>query len=323
MGTPLLWIAFNLAVVALLALDLGLFHRRAHVVTLREAVVWSAAWIVISLSFGAWIWRHYGAGPGLEFFTGYVIEKSLSVDNLFVFAVLFRYFAVEPRYQHRVLYWGIVGALLMRGAMIGIGAALIREFHWVLYGFGILLISAGVKMMLRKERPVKLEKNRTIEWARKYLPLTDGYAGQKFFVHREGIWRATPLVLVLLVMETTDLTFAIDSIPAVFSITRDPFIVYTSNVCAILGLRALYFLLAGALPYFRYLDRGLSIVLLFIGGKMLVEPWLKIPTYAALLAVGAILGIAAAASLARARVVPLVAPTKNPAEPTAKTESES
>jgi TerC family integral membrane protein len=211
----------------------------------------------------------------------------------------------------------------MRGALIGIGVALIHEFHWVLYGFGFLLIYAGVKMMLRKEGPVKLEKNRTIEWARKYLPLTDGYAGQKFFVRRGGIWRATPLVLVLLVMETTDLTFAIDSIPAVFSITRDPFIVYTSNVCAILGLRALYFLLAGALPYFRYLDRGLSIVLLFIGGKMLVEPWLKIPTYAALLAVGAILGIAAAASLANPRVLPLVAPTKNPAEPAAKTKSES
>jgi tellurite resistance protein TerC len=296
-NTPLAWVLFNLAVLLLLAMDLGLFHRRARAVSLGEAAAWSAFWIAASVGFGAWLWRHYGPTPGLEFFTGYVIEKSLSLDNLFVFALLFRYFVVEPRHQYRVLYWGILGALMMRAALIGAGVALVRQFHWVLYFFGAFLVFAGIRMLRQKDH-FHLEENRVLRWARKYLPLTDGYVGQRFFVRREGLWLATPLLLVLLVMETADLTFALDSIPAVFSITRDPFIVYTSNVCAILGLRALYFLLAGVVMRLRYLDTGLSLLLLFVGGKMLVEPWMKIPTHVALVVVAIVLAASILLSLA-------------------------
>jgi tellurite resistance protein TerC len=300
-GTPLLWIVFNLLVLFLLALDLSIFHRRPRAVSFREAAAWSVFWVVVSLGFNLWIWRHYGSGPGLEFLTGYVIEKSLSVDNLFVFAMLFRYFAVEPRYEHRVLYWGILGAIVLRGVMIVAGVALIQHFAWVLYLFGAFIVYAGLKMLLRKDKAIHPEKNLVVRWVQKHLPLTKEYANERFFVRREGAWRATPLFLALLVLEAADLAFAVDSIPAIFAITRDPFIVYSSNVCAILGLRALYFLLAGALRYLRYLDVGLGAVLIFVGGKMLGEHCVTIPTHVSLLIVGAMLAVSVMASLLSTR----------------------
>jgi tellurite resistance protein TerC len=307
MGTPLLWIGFNLFVLLMLAVDLGVFHRRAHVISLGEAGAWSVVWVVVSLTFNLGLLHWYGKTPALEFFTGYLIEKSLSVDNIFVFVLLFKYFGVEHRYQHRVLFWGILGALIMRGAMIGLGVALIQRFEWVLYLFGAFLIYAGARMMLHKAEEVHPERNPVFRWAQKFLPLTKTYDGQKLFVRaadprsRRSTWQATPLFLVLLVVETTDLAFALDSIPEIFGITRDPFIVYTSNVFAILGLRAFYFLLAGVLPYFRYLSLGLSAVLMLIGVKMLVDHWVHVPTHISLAVVGAILSVAVIASVIAAR----------------------
>jgi TerC family integral membrane protein len=297
MGGVTLWIVFNLGVLVMLAVDLGVFQRRAHTPSLREAAAWSVVWVVLSLLFNYWILREHGSTPALEFFTGYLIEKSLSADNLFVFAVLFGYFAVEPRYQHRVLYWGVLGALVMRGTMIGLGVALIRRFEWVLYVFGAFVFYAGMRLLFHKGEQVHPERNPVFRVVRRFVPLTANYEGQRFMVRREGIWRATPLLLVLLVIETTDLMFALDSIPAVFAITRDPFIVYSSNVCAVLGLRAFFFLLAGLLPYFRYLDAGLSVVLMFIGVKMLGQHWFKIPTHIALAVVAGVLFLAILASL--------------------------
>ncbi len=248
MGTLWLWSAFLLFVLAMLALDLGVFHRRAHVISLREAAIWSFVWVALSLLFNVWIWQEWGGTKGLEFLTGYVIEKSLSVDNIFVFLVLFQYFGVAPRYQHRVLFWGILGALVMRGIMIAAGVVLIARFHWILYIFGAFLVWAGAKMMFHKPEDIHPEQNPVFRWARRFLPLTKEYHGQKFLVH-EGAWRATPMLLVLLVIESTDLAFALDSIPAIFAITKDPFIIFSSNVFAILGLRAMYFLLAGVMPF--------------------------------------------------------------------------
>jgi len=297
MGSPAEWAFFLLFVFFLLALDLGVFHRRAHAVSLREAAVWSCVWVAISLLFNLWVWREHGSGPAVEFFTGYLIEKSLSVDNIFVFLVLFRYFNVEPRYQHRVLFWGIFGALVMRGVMIAAGVALIARFHWILYLFGAFLVWAGVKMTLHKVEDIHPEQNPVFRWARRFLPVTSDYHGQKFFLREGGIWRVTPMFLVLLVVETTDLAFAVDSIPAIFGITQDPFIIFSSNVFAILGLRAMYFLLAGVMPYFRYLNYGLSAVLIFIGLKMLGEKWVEIPTRLSLAIVGGMLVAAVVASL--------------------------
>ncbi|MBI3668206.1 MAG: TerC/Alx family metal homeostasis membrane protein [Acidobacteria bacterium] len=301
MGTLWLWIGFTAFVLLMLAIDLGVFHRRAHAISLGEAAAWSVVWVVVSLAFNLGLLHWYGPKPALEFFTAYLIEKSLSVDNLFVFVLLFRYFAVEPRYQHRLLFWGILGALVMRGAMIGLGVVLISRFAWVLYLFGAFLIYAGAKMMLQKDEEIHPERNPVLRWARKFLPLTKHYEGQKLFVRSEGLWRATPLLLVLLVVEATDLAFAVDSIPAVFGVTRDPFIVFTSNVFAILGLRAFYFLLAGVLPYFRYLSVGLSLVLMFIGAKMLAEHWVPISTGVSLAVVGAVLTVAVVASVIAAQ----------------------
>jgi tellurite resistance protein TerC len=302
MGTPALWIAFNLFVLLMLGLDLGVFHRRAHALGLREATAWSVAWVLISLGCNAWLLVSFGQARALQFLTGYVIEKSLSMDNIFVFALLFRYFAVEARYQHRVLFWGILGALVMRGAMIAAGVALIRHFEWVLYLFGAFLVYAGAKMMVEKTEEIHPERNPVFRWARKFLPMTKAYEGERFFVRGQGVWKATPLLLVLLVVETTDAAFASDSIPAVFAVTRDPFIVYTSNVFAVLGLRAFYFLLAGALPYCRYLSTGLSVVLIFIGAKMLGEKWVPISTGVSLSVVGAVLAIAIVSSVVAARL---------------------
>ncbi|HTT32192.1 MAG TPA: TerC family protein [Methylomirabilota bacterium] len=296
MGTPLNWIVFNLLVLIAIALDLRVFHRQPHKIGLREAAISSFCWIAISVIFGLGVLHFRGEQPALEFFTGYLIEKALSVDNLFLFLVIFRAFAVEERMQHRLLEWGVVGALVMRGMMIGLGAELIEHFSWVLYLLGAFLVYAGIRLFFKKE-DVHPEESKIVRFASRHLRVTRESDGEHFFVRNAGKLFATPLFLVLLVVEFTDVTLAIDSIPAVFGITRDPFIVYTSNVLAILGLRALYFLLAGVIDRLRFLDEGLAIVLVFIGGKMIAERWLHIPVHISLAVVGGVLLIALLASV--------------------------
>ena len=271
--TPLHWAGFIVVVLILLSFDLGVFHRHAHVVRFREALVWSTIWLVLSLGFCGALIPLRNREEAIEFFTGYIIELSLSMDNVFVIAMIFAYFRVPLEYQHRVLFWGILGALIMRGVMIGLGAALINRFDWVLYVLGAILLFTGVKMIFVGDKPPDPERNLVLRLARRLFPVTDGFSGQKFFAAVEGRTALTPLALVLLMVETTDLVFAVDSIPAIFAVTKKPFIVFTSNVFAILGLRSLYFVLAGAIGYFRYLKVGLSLVLCFIGGKMLLGAW--------------------------------------------------
>src|ERR1700722_7657257 len=300
MGTWPLWLAFNAGVALLLLLDLGLFHRRAHAIALRAAAIESAAWVALSLSFGAWIFISHGRGPGLEFFTGYVVEKSLSLDNIFVFLLIFQYFRVDPRYQHRLLFWGVLGAIVLRGAMVGLGAVLIARFEWILYLFGAFLLYSGFKLF-GADHAVHPEKNPLVRWAQKFLPMSETQAESRLVVRENGRWLFTPLFLVVIVIETTDLLLAVDSIPAVFGVTRDPFLVYSSNVCAILGLRALYFLLAGILQYFQYLDEGLALTVMFIGAKMLAEPWVHISTALSLAIVGGIIIFSILLSVIRAK----------------------
>ncbi|HUK31155.1 MAG TPA: TerC/Alx family metal homeostasis membrane protein [Candidatus Acidoferrum sp.] len=297
MGSLALWVEFNAIVLFLLVLDLSVFHRRAHEVRLREAAAESFFWVALSLGFCFWIFRSVGSEQGLQFLTGYVIEKSLSVDNIFVFVLVFKAFQVKPQYQHRVLFWGVFGALIMRGAMIGLGTALVSRFEWVLYLFGLFLLFAGIRMLTHKDIEVAPDKNPVVRLARGLFPMTSGHDGPEIWIREAGRVVFTPLLLVLLVIETADLVFAADSIPAVIGVTRDPFIVYSSNICAILGLRAFYFLLVGALPYFRYLDEGLSVVLIFIAGKMLAAPWIKVTTVQALGVVAAVLIVAIIASV--------------------------
>jgi tellurite resistance protein TerC len=276
MHTSLHWIVFNVFVVIAVALDLGVFHRKTHKILMREALLWSFAWIGLAVTFGVALLHFYGRQPALEFFTGYVIEKALSLDNLFVFLVVFRIFAVKDEYQQRVLGYGILGALLLRGAMIAAGAALIARFSWIMYVFGAFIVLVGAHMLIARHAESDPEKTFLVRYFSKHLRLTKEYRGSSFFVRENGQLFATPLFLVLLVVEITDVTFAVDSIPAVFGITRDPFIVFTSNVFAILGLRALYFLLAAVLEKLAYLKVGLALVLIFVGAKMIAEPWLKI-----------------------------------------------
>jgi tellurite resistance protein TerC len=297
MGTPLRWVAFNAFILLAVVLDLRVLHRKPHKSSLKEAALWSLVWIALSILFGVGVHYTLGAPAALEFFTGYLIEKALSVDNLFLFLVIFRAFAVDPRLQQRLLEWGVFGALFMRGVMIAAGAALIERFSWVLYILGAFLVYAGVHMLFAKKEKIHPEKSPIYNFASKHLRVTRDYQGEHYFVRRNGQLFATPLLLVLLVIEITDITLAVDSIPAIFGITRDPFIVYTSNVFAILGLRALYFLLAGVLGRMRYLTAGLSCVLVFIGGKMIVEPWFHISVQISLSAVAGILLIAVAVSL--------------------------
>lgn len=290
------WILFNLFVFAMLALDLGVFHRRAHAVRFREAMGWSVMWIALAALFAILVYFWHGRTASLEFVTGYVIELSLSVDNLFVFLVIFRYFRVEGANQHKVLFWGILGALLMRGVFILLGVSLIRKFHWIIYLFGALLVYSGLKLLRSDGSEVHPEKNPVLRSFRKWMPVTDDFVDGKFFVRKPGLF-ATPLFIVLLVIETTDILFAVDSVPAVLAITLNAFIVYTSNVFAILGLRSMYFALAGMMDIFHYLHYGLSVVLIFIGAKMLVSHYYTIPTGIALAAVGGVLTISVAASL--------------------------
>jgi tellurite resistance protein TerC len=297
MGTPLRWLLFNLFVIVAIAVDLKIFHRRPHRIGLREASIWSLLWVALSLLFGAGVLLYSGRQPALEFFTGYLIEKALSVDNLFLFLVIFRAFAVDERIQHRILEWGILGALVMRGAMIAVGTELLEQFSWIMYVFGAFLVYAGLRMLFEKKEKIHPEQNSLFRFASRHLRLTHHYHGERFFVREGEAILATPLFLVLLVVEITDVTLAVDSIPAIFGITRDPFIVYTSNVFAILGLRAMYFLLAGVLGRLRYLTAGLSFVLMFIGGKMIAERWVHMPVQISLGIVGGMLLAALLVSL--------------------------
>jgi tellurite resistance protein TerC len=314
--TPWHWTGFILCVLVFLALDLGLFHRRPHAIKFKEALAWTALWFALAMLFagGMACWR--GREEAVQFTAGYIIEFSLSLDNVLVIALIFSWFHVPREFQHRLLFWGIIGALVMRGIMIGVGAALIHQFAWVLYLFGGLLVCAGVKMLLTGDKLIQPEKNPALRLARKLFPITHDFAGGKFFTRLDGRFALTPMALVLLLVETSDLIFAVDSVPAVFSVTRQAFIVFTSNVFAILGLRSLYFVLAGALNYFRYLKVGLSIVLMFIGIKMLLEPhrpspfWfqISIPTGISLLVVAVILSIAIVLSVGAARREQKLAP---------------
>lgn len=307
-----LWLGFNLFVLVLLALDLGVFHRKAHAVSMKEALTWSIIWITLSLLFNLVIYLFWdkmvpnssytNGEAALAFLTGYLIEKSLSVDNIFVFILIFSFFAVPAAYQHRVLFWGILGALVMRGILILIGATLLETFHWIIYVFGAFLIFTGIRMARHQDEELKPDQNPIVKFFRRFVPVTENYEGDKFFIRRAGTLFATPLFLVLLVVESTDLVFAVDSIPAIFAVTRDPFIVYTSNVCAILGLRALYFLLANVMHQFQYLKLGLSVVLTFIGVKMVIVDLYHIPVGASLAVVASVLTISIIASLWKTRM---------------------
>jgi tellurite resistance protein TerC len=306
-----LWIGFNLFVLFMLALDLGVFHRKSHAISTREAIIWSVVWISLSLVFNTIIyffWDRMVPGSdytnreaALAFLTGYLIEKSLSVDNIFVFILIFSFFAVPDAYQHRVLFWGILGALVMRGILIAAGAALLNQFHWIIYVFGAFLIFTGIRMARHQDEEVQPQHNPVVKFFRKLMPVTEGFEKDKFFVRRAGTLMATPLFLILLIVESTDLVFAVDSIPAIFAVTRDPFIVYTSNVFAILGLRALYFLLANVMDKFQYLKLGLSVVLTFIGVKMVIVDFYHIPVGVSLAVVAGILTISIVASLWKSR----------------------
>ena len=304
MGTPALWVGFNVCVLLILAIDLGLFNRKAHAITLREAAIWSAVWVTLSLGFNAWIFFAHGRQPGVEFLTAYLIEQSLSMDNIFVFLLIFRAFGIEPRFQHRVLFWGVLGAIILRGTMIALGTVLIQRFEWVLYIFGVFLLYVGAHMLIRGHEDFHPERNPLLRWARRVFPMAESTQNEHFIVQEKGRWAITPLFLTLLVVESSDVVFAVDSIPAVFGITREPFLVYTSNICAILGLRSFYFLLSGALSLFRYLDDGVSAVLIFVGIKMLVEPWIHISPMISLGVVAGLLGTAMVASIIAARRAP-------------------
>ena len=288
-GTPIFLTSFILVVLVLLSIDLGVFNRRAHVVTVKEALSWSVFWIVLSLFFGAYIYKAFGKQNGLEFFAGYLIEYALSVDNIFVFILIFSYFAVPPRYHHRVLFWGILSALIMRATFIVAGAALINTFHWIIYIFGAFLVFTGIKILRQRDTEVEPQRNPVVKLFRRFVPMTSGYDSGAFFQRVDGKMLATPLALVLVTVEATDLVFATDSIPAIFGVTHDPFIVYTSNICAILGLRSMYFLLSAVVNRFCYLGMGLGIVLGFIGFKMLLAGFYAIPIGWSLAVVAAIL----------------------------------
>lgn len=296
-----IWIGFNAFVLGMLALDLGVFHRQAHAVSVKEAAIWSAVWISLALAFNTGLYFFQGPQAALEFFTGYVIEKSLSVDNIFVFVLIFSAFSVPALYQHRVLFWGVLGALVMRCALIFAGAALLEEFHWLLYLFGAFLVFTGIKMVLPAKKEADFTQHPVLKLVRRLLPVCDRYDGERFFTRGAAGWMVTPLFLVLILVETSDLIFAVDSIPAIFAVTQDPFIIYTSNVFAILGLRSLYFLLAGMIDRFIYLKPALAAILSFVGVKMLLIDTFKIPIALSLAMILGILAVAIVASVVRTR----------------------
>ncbi|MFN7258904.1 MAG: TerC family protein [Cyclobacteriaceae bacterium] len=292
----LLWIFFNLFVLAMLALDLGVFHRKSHEVSVREALTWTCVWITLAMLFNLFVYYYFDRSKALEFFTGYLIEKSLSVDNIFVIILIFSYFKVPSAYQHKVLFWGILGALVMRVIFILTGVELIHRFHWLIYIFGAFLVYTGIRMLTSGDLKIDPEKNPLVKLARKVMPITPSFEGDRFFVKQEGKTWATPLFLVVILIETTDLIFAVDSIPAILAISDDSFIVYTSNVFAILGLRSLYFALAGIEKYFKYLKFGLSAILVFVGLKMCIADIFKIPIEVSLIVIGFTLMIAMVSS---------------------------
>ena len=289
------WVAFIAFVLAMLALDLGVFNKTPHVVKAKEAAAWTGVWVGLALVFAAGLAYFVDRQTALTFLTGYVIEESLSVDNIFVIVLIFQYFAVPAQYQHRVLFWGILGALIMRGIFIGVGAALLARFEWIIYIFGALLVITGVRMALKQDEEFDGEQNPVVKFVRRFLPVTSDYRGKHFLTMENGKRHATPLLLVLVLVEATDLIFAIDSIPAIFGITRDPFIVFTSNIFAVMGLRSLFFLLASVVTKFHLLKYGLAVILTFVGTKMLIEHWVHIPI---LLSLGVVMGVLVASIVA-------------------------
>ncbi len=296
-GTPWMWTGFLAFVLAMLALDLGVFHRTSHKVSIKEAAIWSAVWVGCALAFNALLWQGFGSQKGLEFLTGYLIEKALSVDNIFVFVLIFGAFSVPEQYQHRVLFWGILGALVMRAIFVGLGAALLAKFHWVLYVFGGFLLITGVKMLLFRHAEFDPRTNPVFKLFRKLVPAVDTYHGPAFTIVQNGKRFATPLLLVLVAVELTDVVFAVDSVPAIFAVTGDPFIVFTSNIFAILGLRSLYFLLAGVVDKFHLLKLGLALVLVFVGLKMVAVDVFKVPVIWSLAVIGLLIGGSVVGSL--------------------------
>lgn len=272
------WIVFNVFIISMLLVDLMVFNRKPHEISIKESLAWTAVWIVMAIIFGIGLYIYVSPDTALDYFTGYLIEKSLSVDNIFVFLLIFTYFGVEPKYQHKVLFWGILGALVFRFLFIFIGVALIEQFHWVIYIFGAFLIFTGIKLGLEKDKEIRPEKNPILKLVRRFVPITKDYHGQNFFIKKRGRYIATPMFVVLVVIETTDIVFALDSIPAIMAITRDTFIIYSANAFAILGLRALYFALSGVMRLFHYLHYGLAFILVYIGIKMMLEGVYQIPT---------------------------------------------
>lgn len=295
--TWVIWAGFNLFVLAMLALDLGVFHRDDHEVTTKEAAIWTVVWVLVALLFGGGLLWWQGPDIALQYLTGYLIEKSLSADNIFIFVLVFTYFQVPAIYQHRVLFWGILGALVMRGALIAVGATLLATFHWIIYVFGAFLLFTGIKLMTQKDDAVDPSKSPVVRLIRRFMPVSDKYDGHNFFTRHKGKLLATPLLVVLLIIETSDLMFALDSVPAIFAVTKEPFIVYTSNVFAILGLRSLYFLLANMMGKLRFLKVGLSVILSYVGAKMLVISFIEIPALVSLAIIATILGVTVGASL--------------------------
>ncbi|HYC58045.1 MAG TPA: TerC family protein [Thermoanaerobaculia bacterium] len=304
-ASPQLWIIFSVFVLGMLALDLGVFNRKAHEVRVKEALLWSIVWVTLSLIFNWWIYHEFGTQKALEFLTGYLIEKALSVDNIFVFVILFASFAVPKMYQHRVLFWGVLGAIIMRAIFIGLGAALVSRFDWIMYLFGAILIYTGIKLMKEGEAEPHPEKNPIYKLGRRLMPAVPEYHGKHFVIMKDGRRYATPLLLVLIAIEATDVVFAVDSIPAIFAISRDPFIVYTSNIFAILGLRAMYFLLAGVIDKFHFLKYGLAVVLLFVGTKMVIAEWYHVPIGISLGVIASVLTLSILASVIWPRHVEL------------------
>ncbi|MGH7807491.1 MAG: TerC family protein [Thermodesulfobacteriota bacterium] len=305
------WVAFNVFVITMLVLDLGVFHRKSHVIKFKESLVWCAIWISLALLFNVGIYIWDGKKMAIEFLTSYLIELSLSVDNLFVFLLIFSYFRVPAKYQHRVLFWGILGAVIMRAIFIAAGITLIQKFHWIIYIFGGFLIFSGIKLALEKDKEIHPEKNPVLKLFRRFMPVLSRYKEGKFFLKRNQRYFATPLFIVLLVVETTDVMFALDSIPAVIAITTDPFIVYTSNVFAILGLRAIFFALAGIMRLFHYLHYGLSFILVFVGVKMLVSKFYEIPVEIALGVIIAVLTTSVVASIIKPQKTEEISPMLN------------
>jgi tellurite resistance protein TerC len=297
LASPLVWLGFAVLVVAVLVIDLGIFNRKAHVVKPREALVWTGVWVALSLSFGAFIWHRFGPEAAEAFITGYAIEKALSVDNLFVMYAVFTAFSIPALYQHRILFWGIVGAVVMRTIMVFAGAALLSSFHWLIFFFGGFLVFTGIKMLVRKDEGAQPENSRVLKAIKKALPVSDDLHDGRMFVRIAGVLTVTPLFVALVAIELSDAVFAVDSIFAIFAVTTDPFIVLTSNIFAILGLRSLYFVLSGAAERFKYIQPGLALVLVFVGVKMAISEWLKIPVLASLTVIVVLVGGSIAASV--------------------------